>query len=64
MENKRQIISTQLRLPENIYKDIKQEAEALGVSINSHIIELLWIGMKARNSFPIYPTSEPQSDHD
>lgn len=53
MKNRKEVVSTQLRLPENIYEKVKQEAEELGVSINAHIIELIWLGMKARSSFPI-----------
>lgn len=64
MKNTKEIISTQLRLPENIYKEVKQEAEELGVSINAHLIELIWLGMKVRNGFPIIPTVEHQSNHD
>lgn len=53
MKSRKEVVSTQLRLPENIYEKVKQEAEELGVSINAHIIELIWLGMKARSSFPI-----------
>lgn len=58
MKDEKKIISTQLRLPENIYKEVKQEAEELGVSLNAHLIELIWLGVKARKSFPILPTAE------
>lgn len=54
---------TQIRLPENLYLEIKQEAEELGVSLNAHLIELLWLGKKARDSFPIIPNAEHQPCH-
>lgn len=51
MEKKR--VSMQIRLPKNLHEEIKQEAEELGIPLNAHLIELLWIGIKARASFPI-----------
>lgn len=64
MREKKNIVQTQVRLPENIYTEVKQEAEELGVSLNAHLIELLWLGIKARNSFPIIPNVEHQQNHD
>ena len=64
MKEKKNIIQTQIRLPENLYKEIKQEAEEIGVSMNSHLIELLWIGIKARNNFSINPNFARQQNHD
>lgn len=61
--NKKNIISTQIRLPENLYAEVKQEAEEMGVSINAHLMELIWLGIKARKSFPILPL-EHQSHHE
>lgn len=64
MKEKKNIIQTQIRLPESIYTEVKQEAEELGVSLNAHLIELLWLGIKARNSFPILSGAEHQQNHD
>ncbi len=64
MREKKNIIQTQVRLPENIYAEVKKEAEELGVSLNAHLIELLWLGIKARNSFPVIPSKEHQQNHD
>ena len=47
---KNDIVTTQVRLPKNIHKQLKQEAEELGVSLNAHLIEVAWLGMKVRNS--------------
>ena len=47
---KNEIITTQVRLPKNIHKQLKQEAEELGVSFNAHLLEVAWLGMKVRNS--------------
>lgn len=51
---KENVIQTQIRLPANIYAEVKREAEELGVSINAHLCELIWMGIKARSSFPIF----------
>ncbi|MCM1295590.1 MAG: hypothetical protein NC311_08605 [Muribaculaceae bacterium] len=63
MSEKKNIVQTQVRLPESIYTVVKQEAEEIGVSINAHIIELLWLGIKARNCFPILSPVEHQQIH-
>lgn len=57
-------IQTQIRLPESLYKEVKQEAEELGISVNAHMMELLWLGIKARKSFPVIPILEHQGNHD
>ncbi|MCI7129622.1 MAG: hypothetical protein MSA09_03490 [Lachnospiraceae bacterium] len=53
MKKKGNVVQTQIRLPDNIYEEVKQEAEELGVSINAHLCELIWMGIKARRSFPV-----------
>ena len=50
MKDKAQL---QLRLPEKTYEHIREEAEAMGVSINAHILELIDLGIRAREQFPI-----------
>ena len=47
---KKDIVTTQVRLPKNIHEQLKQEAEELGVSFNAHLIEVAWLGIKVRNS--------------
>ena len=53
------IISTQIRLSEEMHKQIKEEAKEMGVSFNSHLIELAWLGMKLRKS-SLQVLSEPE----
>lgn len=53
MKKKENVIQTQIRLPENIYREVKLEAKEIGVSINAHLCELIWLGIKARSSFPV-----------
>lgn len=50
------VMQTQIRLPENLYSEVKQEAEELGVSINAHLTELIWLGMKTRKQFSVIPS--------
>lgn len=49
-------------MSEEMHKKIKKEADELGVSFNSHLIELAWMGMKVREAshqfFPIPIESE------
>lgn len=42
----KEIVSTQIRLPANIHKYIKQEAERLGIAQNAFLIVLLEQGRK------------------
>lgn len=44
----KEIVATQVRLPESLYNTIKCEATEMCVPVNSHIIELLYLGMKVR----------------
>lgn len=55
---------TQVRLPENLYLEIKQEADEIGISMNSHLIELLWYEIKARKNIPVinYPGQKFRHD--
>lgn len=46
MDNKKEIISTQIRLPADIHNYIKQEAERLNMAQNSFLIVLLDRGRK------------------
>lgn len=63
MNNKRNVVQMQIRLPEKLHSEVKQEAEELGVSINAHLMELIWLGIKARKAFPILPIDEHLSHH-
>ena len=54
------IIQTQIRLPEKLHTEVKKEAEELGVSLNAHICELIWMGIKARKSLQIIQKGEAQ----
>lgn len=63
MSDKRNVVQMQIRLPENLYAEVKQEAEDIGVSMNAHLMELIWLGIKARKSFPILGIDECQSHH-
>ena len=44
------IICTQVRLPEELHKKIKSESKEMNVPFNSHLIELLYMGLKVQNS--------------
>ena len=46
MENKKEIISTQIRLPVGIHEYIKQEAERIGIAQNAFLVVLLEQGKK------------------
>lgn len=45
---KKEIFCTQVRMPEELHKKVKKEADELGVSFNAHLMELVWLGMKVR----------------
>jgi hypothetical protein len=46
MEEKREIISTQIRLPAGIHEYIKQEADRMGIAQNAFLVVLLEQGKK------------------
>lgn len=46
MDEKKEIISTQIRLPAGIHKYIKQEADRMGIAQNAFLIILLEQGKK------------------
>ena len=46
MDEKKEIISTQIRLPAGIHKYIKQEADRMGIAQNTFLIILLEQGKK------------------
>ena len=46
---KRKIINTQIRIPENLHEQVKRNAEEIGVSFNSHLMELVYLGLKLRS---------------
>ena len=46
MEEKREIISTQIRLPAGIHEYIKQEADRMGIAQNAFLVVLLKQGKK------------------
>ena len=43
---KKDIIALQVRLPEKLHNKIRSEAEEMGIPLNSHLIELLHMGIK------------------
>jgi len=44
------IAVTSIRIPKEMHEKIKQEALEVGASYNSHVMELIYLGMKFRNS--------------
>lgn len=44
--NKESVVTTQLRIPASMHRRITEEAKLIGVSFNSHLLELAWLGMK------------------
>lgn len=46
MEEKREIVSTQIRLPAGIHEYIKQEADRMGIAQNAFLVVLLEQGRK------------------
>lgn len=49
------ITATQIRIPNNLYEQVKKSSDEVGVSINAHIMELIYWGLKARDgSIAVY----------
>ncbi len=55
---KNQVISTQIRLPAEIHRYIKQEADRLGIAQNAFLIVLLEQGKKLWEAEPIIHPKE------
>ncbi len=58
MNEKKEIISTQIRLPAGIHEYIKQEADRLGIAQNAFLIVLLEQGRKLWEAEPIIHPKE------
>ena len=46
MKNKKEVVSTQIRLPAGIHEYIKQEADRMGIAQNAFLVVLLERGKK------------------
>lgn len=58
MGSNKEIISTQIRLPADIHKYIRQEAERMGIAQNAFLITLLYQGKKLWESNIIHQVEE------
>lgn len=58
MSEKKEVISTQIRLPAEIHEYIKQEADRLGIAQNAFLIVLLAQGKKLWEAEPIIHPKE------
>lgn len=43
---KKDIVAFQIRIPEKLHSRIRCEAEEMGIPLNSHLIELLHMGLR------------------
>lgn len=53
MNNKNNIVSTQIRLPAGIHEYIKQESDRMGIAQNAFLVVLLEQGKKLWEADPV-----------
>ena len=44
------MITTTIRLPEELHRKLKEEAEKKGMTFNGYLLGILWVGVKEKRN--------------